>query len=81
MTGRDLIIYILNNNLEDEKVYKDGKLLGFMTTIDASIKFGVGITTVKTWFDLGYLDGIKIGDTIYIPANSKPYIPDYRRNE
>ena len=28
MTGRDLIIYILTNNLENEFVFKDGKFIG-----------------------------------------------------
>ena len=30
MTGRDLIVYILSNNLENEEVFKDGKFIGFI---------------------------------------------------
>ena len=69
MTGRDLIIYILSNNLEDEPVYKDGKILGFMTAMEAAAKFEVGLATVQAWVGLGYLPGIKIGNEVYIPAN------------
>ena len=71
MTGRDLIIYILENGLEDEPLYKDGHILGFMTEAEAANKFGVGIATVKAWVVRGALDGVKIGNQIYIPANSK----------
>ena len=71
MTGRDLIVYILKNGLEDEPLYKDGKILGFMTTMEAAIKFGVGRATIKVWVDTGRLDGVKIGEEIYIPANAE----------
>ena len=36
MTGRDLIVYIMLNKLEDEQVFKDGKLLGFLTEAEAA---------------------------------------------
>jgi hypothetical protein len=70
MTGKDLIIYILENDLENEQVFKDGELLGFMSVDLAALKFGVGTTTIKVWADLNIIPYIKIGDTIYIPANS-----------
>lgn len=70
MTGRDLIIYILQNNLEDAPVFKDGKLLGFMTVEEAAVKYEVGVATVKLWFRLGMLPAIIIGEEIYIPADT-----------
>lgn len=69
MTGRDLIIYILQNNLEDELVFDDGVFLGFMNEMEAAIKFDVGVATIRTWYELGMLKGIKLGGTLYIPAN------------
>ena len=69
MTGRDLIVYILQNGLEDLPVYEGGKLLGFMTAMDAAIKFEVGLNTIYVWHDVGILEGVKIGDVLYIPAN------------
>lgn len=70
MTGRDLIIYILQNNLEDKQVYENGKLIGFMTVPEAALKFGVGTATVELYFSVGAIPGIKIGETILIPANT-----------
>ena len=69
MTGRELIIYILENNLEEKPVWENGNFLGFMTEMDAAIKFGVGVATIRVWYELGMIQGFKIGDMIYIPAN------------
>lgn len=69
MTGRDLILYILENHLEDEEIFKDGKFIGFMTVAEAAIKFEVGFETVIAWYKLGMLPGIPIGSEFYIPAN------------
>ena len=71
MTGRELIIYILENHLENEQVFEDGRLLGFMTVQEAAVKFGVGIACIEYWFMTDMLPGFKIGDTIYIPVNAK----------
>ena len=71
MTGRDLIIYILENNLENEPVYKDGRLLGFLTVTEAAVKFKVGQSTIKALVERGRLQGIEIGGELYIPVNEK----------
>ena len=71
MTGRDLILYILDNKLENEEVFKDGKLIGFMSVPECAVKFGVGIDTVKTWVELKILRGYKIGNEFYIPIIAK----------
>ena len=70
MTGRDLIIYILQNGLEDDEIIKDGSILGLMSCVEAAIKFDVSDVTVKTWVKIGMLQGYKIGNEIYIPANA-----------
>ena len=70
MTGRDFIIYIMENGLEDEPLYKDGKLLGFMNELEAAVKFNVSTATILTWVELGMLDGVKIGKVIYIPSKA-----------
>jgi excisionase family DNA binding protein len=69
MTGRDLIIYILQNNLEDEPVFEDGKLLGFVTAGEVAEEMDVGVATVYVWIHQKRLDGVFIGGKIYIPAN------------
>lgn len=65
MTGRDLIVYILNNNLENEEVFKDGIFFGLIDENEVAIKFDVGVATVKAWYDLNMIKGIKIGDSIF----------------
>lgn len=69
MTGRDLIIYILANGLEDEPVFQNGKFIGFITASEAAKKLNVGVATVYVWAHQKKLDGVIVGDTLYIPAN------------
>ena len=69
MTGRDLIVYILSNNLEDEPVFKDGKFIGFLTAGEAAEKLDVGVATIWALMAQQRLSGIQIGDVLYIPAN------------
>lgn len=71
MTYRDLMLYILANHLEDEEVFKDGNIVGFMTAIEAAAKFEVGPATVKLWIERGNLPTIKLGNIVYIPENAK----------
>lgn len=67
-TGRDLIIYILQNNLEDAPVFSGDGLLGFMTITEAAVKFHVGTATIQSWIMEGYLERVVVGGRIYIPA-------------
>lgn len=68
MTGRDLIVYILENHLEDEPVFKDGTFVGFISEGEFASKLEVGTQTVRTWVDLNIVNGMYIGDKLYIPA-------------
>lgn len=70
MTGRDLILYIVSNHLEDTEFFTDGRLPGFMTVEETAVKMGVGQATVLAWVSRGQLAHIKIGDVFYIPANN-----------
>ena len=70
MTGKDLIVYILVNDLEDVPVYENGRFMGFMTDSEAAEKFEVGTATIRAWIEQGLLYGVKIGDTMYIPQNA-----------
>lgn len=68
MTGRELILYILSNGLEDEPVFKDGTFLGFLTIRKAAEKMNVGMQTVHTWISLGRIKGaIKLDNEWLIP--------------
>ena len=67
MTGRELIIYILQNGLEEEEVFKDGELLGFVDEARLAAKFGVGVETIKIWHQFGWLNGYRVGEVLYFP--------------
>ena len=69
MTGRDLVLYIMKNHLEDEEIFKDERLLGFMTVNEVAVRENVGVHTVYTWISQSKLDHVIIGDTIFIPAD------------
>ena len=69
VTGKDLIIYILQNNLENEPVFKDCKFIGYVTLHEVAAKANVGVPTVCTWIHQGWLDCVIVGGNIYIPAN------------
>lgn len=71
MTGRELIVYILENGLENEEIYKDGKVLGFMTANEAAVKFEVGLSTILLWVRLDMLSYVTIGKEVYIPINAQ----------
>jgi hypothetical protein len=77
MTGKDLIIYILQNNLEDEVVLSDGFFVGFMDQNEAAAKFSVGVWTIWAWYSIGAIDGIKVGDDLYFRKD----VQDPRRGE
>ena len=65
MTGKELILYILQNNLENVVVLQDGFFVGFMTEGDAAVKFGVGVETIRAWYYCDMLKGTQIGDSLY----------------
>ena len=71
MTGKELIIYILENNLENEEIFKNGRLIGFITVEGAAVYFGVGTAAIKTWVKRNMLPSVVIGYTTYIPAGAK----------
>lgn len=75
MTGKDLMLYILENNLENTPVFNNGRFLMFSTIYETAVRFGTGPVTVQIWVEKGYLPHVKIGIEIYIPHDAKL---DYR---
>lgn len=71
MTGRELIVYILANGLEDEPVFENGKFIGFNTIGEVAKKTDVGMATVHAWINQGRLNSVVVREGIYIPANFK----------
>lgn len=71
MTGRDLIIYILSNGLENEPVFKDDKFIGFKTACEFAEETNVGVETVRTWWKLNMIPGFVVEGKLYIPGNTE----------
>ena len=69
MTGRELIMYILENHLEDEPVFQTGTFIGYVSDAQLAEMLGVGVATIHTWILLGRVkDAIMIGDTMFVPT-------------
>ena len=69
MTGRELIMYILENHLEDEPVFQNGTFIGYVSDVKLAEMLGVGVATVHTWILLGHVKyAIMIGDTMFVPT-------------
>lgn len=73
MTGRELIIYILEKDLVDEELalFAENNIVGLLTVDQAAKKFHVGEATIKVWYGLNMLNGVEIGNEIYIFTNSE----------
>lgn len=65
-TGRDLIIYILQNHLEDEPIVTENSLLGFINIAEYAAKNNMGVATATSLFYLGKIPGFKIGNNIFV---------------
>ena len=65
MTGKELIMYILQNNLENTIVLENGFFVGFMTEEEAAVKFNVGVSTIRAWYNCKWIKGTQIGESLY----------------
>lgn len=71
MTGRELIVYILMNNLENEQILSDdGVFVGFMDEKEAAAKFNVGVETIRAWYILGHLKGYPVKPSLLFLKNA-----------
>lgn len=72
MTGRELILYILENGLEDDDIIDEkGNPAGMLTPEETAERFEVPIATIMAWLGTGKLESFYIGGTHYIPANAQ----------
>lgn len=74
MTGRDLIIYILENGLEDKPIHDNNTIimenLGFIPIDKVAVMMNVGFSTVIAWMQKGVIEGYTINNALYVDANS-----------
>lgn len=70
MTGRELIIYILENGLEDVEIFSEGFYYPlFITPEAAAIKWGCGPATIKAMIEIKKVKGAKHKSEYYVLAN------------
>lgn len=71
MTGRELIIYIMSNGLENEEIVNEkGEFLCGLTIDDVALKLGTGRETVKALITTGKLEALNINGRFYIAPSS-----------
>ena len=71
MTGRDLIIYILENHLEDASVvwaYVDKNFDCMESVTEIAERYGVGLETVHVWLNESGITGAYYRGNIYVPS-------------
>jgi len=66
MTGRELIVYIMQNHLEDEPIYKNGTFIGFLTVPQAAVKMGIGPATITALVESGNLNAVKLYENLLL---------------
>lgn len=66
MTGKELIIYILQNDLENSVIFQDGETYGFTSVGKAAVELEVGLATIESWIDMFKIKRHVIGDKTYI---------------
>ena len=68
MTGRDLIIYILENGLEDKEVFDGDKILGFETLYGLAEKKDTGVETIFALCKMHDVPTVLINNKVCIPV-------------
>lgn len=69
MTGKDLILYILKNDLENEPLLQDGRFMNCPTNVEYAKACNVGLATVNAMIGLGMINSIVIDGKVYILEN------------
>lgn len=64
ITGKDIITYILENDLVNEPVISNVSDI-LATPEEVAVKFGVGTAVVETMYELGLIKGFNIGGKLY----------------
>ena len=65
MTGKDLVLFIINHNLLDVEINKNICDL-FLTVEEAAVKMGVGTNSILDMIRLGLIDYVAFNDKIYL---------------
>lgn len=75
MTGKELILYILQNDLENREVFCNTASNSiFITSDQAAVKWGCGNATVKAMIDMEKVNGfIVMGQYYTLASEPNPF--------
>ena len=76
MTGKELIIYILENNLESSPVFEDDTFVGFVPAGRAAEELDIGLASLWIMLELYDVDYIEVNGDVYLPFDYKSKFPD-----
>lgn len=79
MTCKELIIYILENNLLDEPVFDGERFVGYVTDGDAAEKLNVGPASLDVLLDIYEIECININGIRFIPYDFAEAITHIRK--
>lgn len=75
MTGREIIIYILENSLENVEMIPKEDLIELTLSLipieEVASMTNLGEASVRTWADTGYLDTVVKNGKTYVVRNDK----------
>ena len=66
MTGKELIIYIVEHNLMDKDIFKEDPVFSFLNVECLTVE---EYETIHAWCTLGKFRSILVNDKIYILIN------------
>lgn len=69
MTCKELVVYILENDLLDRQVFEDGTFVGFVTYEDAAAELKLGPASMKVIMDVYEIESININGAIFLPCD------------
>ena len=72
LTGKDLVLLIINNDLLDvvlEDIMIDNTI--FLTVEEAAVKLGVSTNSLLDMYKLGLVPGFELGNKIYFDKDIK----------
>lgn len=65
MTGKDLVLFMINHDLLDVEIDTQITSL-FLTVEEAAVKLGISTTSLSDMIKLGVVDSITFNDTTYV---------------
>ena len=82
MLGRELIVFILENGLENVDIFDAKFFKAFPTVGDVAVEFNVGTATVEAWIQTERLNAIEFDGVVYIsPVSVRKLAEEYGKQE